>query len=895
MKKNIQISISTVLVLVFCLSIFPCGPAFVTPVFDYKYAPENPYENFAAGKIGILKPSYHRSVLFAAYRYFNGGTFSAAERKALIEVWNADFNNKSYMDDDEVSQAVKTWVEMRKSVAGKEEKTPEIYVEREYGGYDFFPNCTKSAFETATETLKNRSTSYGLDDRDVKDWLAAQDKVFTNCSSGKQSPDEANPSMPEWLQKDRAYQMAAASFYSLDYADAKRRFAVIAQDFQSPWQETADYLVGRTLLRQASLSKDEDASNRFYTEAENYFYRLSTGGNKFSDSAERLLGLIKFRLHPEQRVRELAQSLSYQTGGENFRQELIDYTWLLDKFEKEALKTEQKRKETSKPVNANGSTSNGNTNSFLMPDNSETNSMVNTAVQQMNEGKIQIYFSTEDYQKSFTIYVEADATDEEALTGAELVAGFTLTDAMKQQVRDARKTGYSTRFSDQRTNEYPGRYDGEETTSLSILPEIIRADDLTDWLYTYQLENAEAYLYSLKRFKQTGSDLWLATAISKAEKSSTQLKLLFDAADKIPFSSPAFPTVVFNQSRLLIELNRPDEARKKLDDVLGSSLEIPVSSRNQFLELRLQLSQTLDEFLTFAQRKPFAFDFDGEGKNIEQIIAERKTWYEPEYDKVTKEEYDRQVEEQFGEERLWQDRQMFDNKTVEIFNEHFPLNILIEVSHSAALPEYLQKRFVITAFVRSLLLNDYATAQKLAPEVLRFQPKLQTDINQFLAAKPNEKQRAALFLILKNESFTPYVPGGLGSSQEQNTYASRWWCQPYEETSGEDSGLSVPQSAIKKPVFLTAAQSRAAQAELKRLKAIGDAPKYLGDKVLEWAKLFPRDRRIPESLFIVYQANDWDKYGCGGVQELRKSSGEILQTKYPNSEWTKQTVEQTEQ
>ncbi len=75
----------------------------------------------------------------------------------------------------------------------------------------------------------------------------AQDKVFTNCSSGKQIPDEANVSMPEWLQKDRAYQLAAASFYSLDYADAKRRFAEIALDFQSPWQETADYLVGRTL------------------------------------------------------------------------------------------------------------------------------------------------------------------------------------------------------------------------------------------------------------------------------------------------------------------------------------------------------------------------------------------------------------------------------------------------------------------------------------------------------------------------------------------------------------------------------------------------------------------------------------------------------------------------
>ncbi len=174
MKKTIQILISTILIFAFCISIFPCGPAYITPLFDYKSAPENPYQNFAAGKIGILKPTYHRSVLYAAYRYFNGGSFSAAEQKALVEVWDADFNNKNYIDDD-VSEAVKNWVEARKSVVENEEKKPEIYVEREYGGYDFFPNCTKSAFETATETLKSRTASYGSSDKDVKDWLAAQD------------------------------------------------------------------------------------------------------------------------------------------------------------------------------------------------------------------------------------------------------------------------------------------------------------------------------------------------------------------------------------------------------------------------------------------------------------------------------------------------------------------------------------------------------------------------------------------------------------------------------------------------------------------------------------------------------------------------------------------------
>ena len=345
-------------------------------------------------------------------------------------------------------------------------------------------------------------------------------------------------------------------------------------------------------------------------------------------------------------------------------------------------------------------------------------------------------------------------------------------------------------------------------------------------------------MYSLNRFKQNGSDLWLATAISKADKSSTELNRLFEAANKVPFSSPAFPTVVYHQSRLLIELNKTEEARKLLDDILNSPLEMPISSRNQFLELRLKLAQTLGEFLTFAQRKPFAFDFDGAGKTIDEIVEERKKWYDPEYDKQTREEYEREIDKQFAEEKLWQDRLMFDDKTIAYINEHFPLSILIEASKSPALPAYLQKRFVMTAFVRTLLLKDYATAHKLAPEVVKYQPDLLDEVNQFIAAKPNDKDRAALFLILKNETFSPYVPGGLGSPQEQYTYASRWWCAPYDEYYDEATGQSLPRGAIPKPSFLTSAQSRTAQIEMKKLKEIGDAPKYLARQSSRMVKTF---------------------------------------------------------
>ena len=82
---------------------------------------------------------------------------------------------------------------------------------------------------------------------------------------------------------------------------------------------------------------------------------------------------------------------------------------------------------------------------------------------------------------------------------------------------------------------------------------------------------------------------------------------------------------------------------------------------------------------------------------------------------------------------------------------------------------------------------------------------------------------------------------------------------------------------------------------MKMLKEIGDAPKYLAEKVLEWSRRFPRDRRVPESLFIVYEANGWDKYGCGGNSELRIEAANVLKTKYPRTEWANKIEVEAEQ
>src|SRR4249920_1766918 len=61
-----------------------CGPSYVQPVFVFETSPDLPFEEFAAGKIGIVKPTLGRKTLLIAYRYLNGGSFDPQEQKQLV-------------------------------------------------------------------------------------------------------------------------------------------------------------------------------------------------------------------------------------------------------------------------------------------------------------------------------------------------------------------------------------------------------------------------------------------------------------------------------------------------------------------------------------------------------------------------------------------------------------------------------------------------------------------------------------------------------------------------------------------------------------------------------------------------------------------------------------------
>jgi hypothetical protein len=870
-----------------------CGPSSIDPIYVFKNSPDLPFTEYARGRIGIVLPTFGRKTLFIAYRYLNGGSFTTDEQQALLDA----LRGKSPEDDGDT--ALKAWIAARAEIVTDEKKLPEIYTERRYGGYDFFPNCTGNAFEVATATLKDRSSTYGPEDKNVRAWLAAQDVVFQNCQGTGEIPAELGPESPAWLRQDRNYQIGAALLYSLNFDAARARFERIANDGESSWHETADYLVGRTLVRQASLSADEKVKGGLYDEAANHLQIIAARPGRFSGAAQKLLALIKYRRHPEERVRELAGILANQSGDDNLKQHLIDYVWLLDKFETRILKEEEERRK--KAAAAAGQPS----ESQDAPYNKEAREAYE-AIQRGDQ--ILIIFepilagSTPDHQTYFTLYFKFDVTMTEIQQAVEEKVGRKVTPAEINELNtryasamENRKEQVSANSRLQRgaQTEHEGcDYECPRLT-LNLVPEFLRADDLSDWIFTLQTEDAKAYDHAKAKWRDTESEAWLIGALMKAESTSPQVERLMRTAEGLDRTSPAFPTAAYHLVRLRMALGRKAEARKMLDEVVLPDLaNLPVSARNQFLEQRLRLADNLSDFLKFAQRKPVAFYEEGLVGTMHDLFQTAKNGWQADYYELSKEEYELRTDETYRELLLWDDRFSFDDKTLDILNWHFPLTALEQAAHNPAVPEYLRRRLVLAVWTRAVLLGNQEVAGRIAPEVIKVAPEMQPVFMSYLNEKTaTEKEHAALFVLLRFPSLSPFVAGGISEFETAETadyyFETSWWCTP-SETEYNRNGDEVPK-VVPRPTFLTVDQLAAAVKERAALVAIGVGNSYLGKQVIQWAKLSPDDPRIAEALFIAFRANESYKYGCNGWdhnEEIQQEADSILRQRYPGSFWT---------
>ena len=317
-----------------------CGPEFAGLVFTREHGPDAPISAFTKGKIGIPLPSWWRSYLVVAYRHLEGKPLSVEEARSFAEFWGAE--KKFGFPSDPANKALAKWVKAR---AQFEPANPqdELKAYKE-SGFSSQLNCTASAFNTAVETLHARAQHFGAASQELREWIAGQDAVFKNCYGDDKNPihpNELPATADPLLRADRKYQIAAAHFYSGVYPDAEAAFDAISHDETSPWQSIAPYLAARAVIRQISdnlngfaepdrLAKDvplvKEAEGRLKAVIDD------PSREQWHHDARKLLNLIAFRTEPLQYQHRLAKEIIGAGAGEDFGQDVRDYTLLLDKY-----------------------------------------------------------------------------------------------------------------------------------------------------------------------------------------------------------------------------------------------------------------------------------------------------------------------------------------------------------------------------------------------------------------------------------------------------------------------------------------------------------------------------------------------------------------------------------
>lgn len=419
---------------------------------------------------------------------------------------------------------------------------------------------------------------------------------------------------------------------------------------------------------------------------------------------------------------------------------------------------------------------------------------------------------------------------------------------------------------------------GEEMTeeSKTLNAKFRQNSELTDWIFTVQSEEKDAYAHALEKWQATKNPAWLVASLMKASADSPDVANLMTAGLAIDKASPAFASANFHAVRLQIAQGQIDAARKALDAILSDSSSLTRSAVNQFLSERLQLAQDLAEFVKFSQRQAVNFAYDESEFLLVDVTA---------MPKAGEEDYNKN-------ERAWAKRVMFDADATRILNTSMPLVLLKEIALHPDLPDYLRSRVALSAWVRAVILGDDKSAQELAPEVGQLIPELKSYMASYSQAKDAKARNyEAVWTLLKNPATRPFVDQGMGrmtAFDSIDDYRDNWWCDnSYLSNLTGNDGKVV--AAAPAPVFLSKeqlAQATEENAKITQLAASG--ANFLAIKTSEWAKSAPKEKRLPEALALAVKST---RYGCQNCDtgKASKTAFDILKDRFGSSEWKKKT------
>lgn len=297
------------------------------------------------------------------------------------------------------------------------------------------------------------------------------------------------------------------------------------------------------------------------------------------------------------------------------------------------------------------------------------------------------------------------------------------------------------------------------------------------------------------------------------------------------------------------------------------------SAVNQFKALGLTLARNLDEYLKYALRFPVALDGD--------VYPDQ--FNNPYMQKVAAGPLD-----EFQSRAA---QALFDDDSATVIDHWLPLSMLKEIARNPRLQAPLRARVAMSAWVRSIVLGDQASARELASMVSGLTPELKPSLDAWLAAKPGDSERfEAALIILRNPGMRPYVQSGLGrlaSVDKMDPFRDNWWpaiIPPVQPTPTASNGVTVsPIPAPKYPSFLPVDERTSADREWTGWSAIGGS-EFLCTEALRHADVSPADERIPEALSRCISAVHFSPSNerCDALAE---SAFHLLSRRYAKSVW----------
>ena len=353
-----------------------------------------------------------------------------------------------------------------------------------------------------------------------------------------------------------------------------------------------------------------------------------------------------------------------------------------------------------------------------------------------------------------------------------------------------------------------------------------------DWALTLASDNAG---HALQRWQLTHSILWLTPALIHANASQPEAAALIQAALNVPANSPAYDTVTFHTIRLMMESGQTTQARQRLDTLLHGKRRNLDSVDNAYRQQRSSIATSFDDLLHWAPRRPIG-------------IAEEEANYGPVDDSL-----------------------ILGDDAATAFNSFTPISKLIEAAQSTHLPAASRAQLAITAWTRAFILKDDSAADKLSLSLAQAHPSWAPDLEAFRTATGEEKRFAGALLIARHADF--HTTTWLAFSPE-------WWCA---ETPG------VPPAPVPSSAALSPAERKIAEAELQRIQDAGPAQTFLAPIVMSWSNTHPDDPRVPEALHRLVRVTRYGCYGVPGNGVISKTAFDLLHSRFPNNEWTKQT------